>query len=296
MSRIEEAILKATQLREVMHAAPAAEAALPAREGEYELPETKLQIDDPLVVTANDVHSPVAEEFRKLKAFLVKTLRAGRPCSSVMVTSSVGGEGKSLTSINLAVTLAEEYDHTVLLVDSDLRKPTLHSYFGLTQGPGLSDYLFGKARLSEVIIKTGVGKLSLLPAGAPVPNPAELFSSERMRDLASELKRRYPDRYVIFDTPPVLPLAETRILGHYVDGVLFVVREGVTTKRQAQDGLETLKGGHLLGVVYNSASLAGLADRYGNCYGYAYGSSGDRANPPRRGSFFGRKRKEVFGR
>lgn len=295
MSRIEEAILKATQLRGVLHTETPPATTQPPRDRGYELPATKLQINNPLVVTANDVHSPVAEEFRKLKAYLVKTLREGRQCSSVMVTSSVGGEGKSLTSINLAVTLAEEYDHTVLLVDSDLRKPTLHSYFGLPQGPGLSDYLFGRVQLADVIVKTGVGKLSLLPAGAPVPNPAELFSSERMRDLAAELKRRYADRYVIFDSPPVLPLAETRILGHYVDGILFVIREGVTSKRQALEGLATLKSGHLLGVVYNSASLASIADRYGSGYGYA--SYGDRDESLHRGlfSFFGRKKAGVSG-
>jgi exopolysaccharide/PEP-CTERM locus tyrosine autokinase len=170
------------------------------------------------------------------------------------VTSAVGEEGKSITSLNLALALAQDYDHTVLLIDADLRRPSLHRYLGLKPEFGLVQVLKEKADLGDALIKTGLGKLVLLPAGGTVDDPVELFASNRMKELISELKQRYPDRYVIFDTPPSLPFADAQVLGAALDGVIFVVREGQARVKQVKEAIEGLKGANLLGVVFNDAS------------------------------------------
>ena len=119
----------------------------------------------------------------------------------LMVTSSVPNEGKSLTALNLSLSLAQELDHTVLLIDADLRRPSVHRYLNVEQGVGLSEILTGEAQIGECIIPTGIGKLSIIRAGRAIDNPAELFTSQRSRAILSELKSRYPDRYIILDTP-----------------------------------------------------------------------------------------------
>ena len=185
----------------------------------------------------------------------------------IMVTSSTVGEGKSLTAVNLAVSLAQEFDHTVLLIDADLRRPTCHTYFGQQSGPGLSDCVMEKLPLKDALIATGIGRLSFLPAGRGVPNPGELFNSAVMRDFLLEVKNRYPDRYIIIDTAPVLPFAETRVLSRIVDGTILVVREGAVAIRDVKDSFQALEGTNMLGLVYNGSSKATAPNGY---YAYAY--------------------------
>ncbi len=189
--------------------------------------------------------------------------------NTLMVTSSIPGEGKSITALNLAISLAQEYDHTVLLIDADLRRPTIHTYLNMQKKKGLADCLTGEADLSEVIIATGIGKLSVVTAGHEVSNPAELFSSSRMKDLLEEIKHRYHDRFIIFDTPPLLPFAETLSLAHLVDGVVFVVKEQLATQTNVKDALEALKGCKVLGIVYNDTSIAQNLERYYSYRSYA---------------------------
>lgn len=210
----------------------------------------------------------VAEQYRKLKTWLLK-LTKNDFRNLIMITSAVSGEGKSVTAANLAITMAEELNQTVLLVDADLRRPSLQDYLKIGESIGITDCLADGADAGKAIIKTAIPKLSFLGAGRKVKNPAELLSSSRMRELLGELKQRYHDRYVIIDTPPVLPFAETQVLGQLVDGVLFVVREGMTTLVGVSDALESLHGAELLGIVYNDASVGSLMDRYGySGYGY----------------------------
>jgi len=222
----------------------------------------KISSDNPLLVTLNDPASPVAEEYRKLKSILVKMTSGEIHKNVLMVTSAVPSEGKSLTALNLAVTLAQEYDNTVLLLDADLRRPALHKYLNIERKVGLADCLLNNVDLSEVIVPTGIGKLSIVTAGCTVNNPAELFSSNRMKSLLDEMKHRYHDRYIIFDTPPILPFAETRSLAHLVDGVVFVVKEQLASQSNVKDAIEALKGCELLGIVYNDANIAQNVDRY----------------------------------
>ena len=284
MSRIENAMEKAIQRRgdeaflEPQKQLAPLKDAQPAPPGPPAPPEPqvsaqygKLKPDGPFLVNLHDQHSGTAEEYRKLKSVLVKMTKENELFrNAIMITSAIASEGKSLTAVNLSLSLAQELDHTVLLIDADLRRPSLHRYLNIEQGPGLSDILSGKAEIGETIIPTGIGKLSIIRAGGMVDNPAELFSSLKMEGVVKELKHRYPDRYLIFDAPPVLPFAETRSLAHLVDGVLFVVRERLASQVQVSDALDALKGCERLGLVYNAAALSGDDGRYS----YYRGSEG----------------------
>ena len=143
------------------------------------------------------------------------------------------------------------------------------SYLNIDHKPGFSDCLLGEADISEAIIGTGIGRLSVITAGREVANPVELFTSQRMQALIEEMKHRYDDRYLIFDTPPVLPFAETRTLAHMVDGVLLVVKERLASQGNIKDAIDALKGCELLGMVYNDAILDNHDERYSYYRGYA---------------------------
>lgn len=266
MSRIERALERAANIRTTPSKEKAGEKITPyvpeEREGIVFNP------SNPCIVTAKDIHSPAAEEYRKLKTAVLR-LTKGEFRNLIMVTSSLSGEGKSITSINLAITMAQELNQTVLLVDADLRRPTLHHYLNLTPKTGIADCLTDLIDAGDAIVKTGVPKLSFLGAGKQVDNPAELLSSYRMKELLDELKNRYRDRYVIIDTPPVLPFAETHALCSMVDGVLLVAREGSASPQDIREALDSLQGAYLLGTVYNGSTTASPLTRYGY-YGYGY--------------------------
>jgi protein-tyrosine kinase len=218
---------------------------------------------NPCVVTFSSPDSPVTEQYRKLKTLILKMTR-NEFRNTLLVTSTVGGEGKSITCANLAIMLAREYGHTVLLVDADLRKPSLQGYLGLKSVFGLADCLNDRVDLGRAIVKTGLPKLSFLSAGKKVADPAELLSSYRMKELMMELKNRYQDRYIIIDAPPTLLFAETLALSALVDGIVIVVKEGVASLQGVRDTLDVLKGASLLGIVYNDVSNASLDGSYRN--------------------------------
>ncbi|MRR55612.1 MAG: tyrosine-protein kinase family protein [Deltaproteobacteria bacterium] len=274
MSRIEEALEKAVRFRnnrelEIKEKPLAVQAQRNASPIiSYPQTGTPANLESPFLVTASDPHSATAEEYRKLKSVLVSLTRQQDEFrNTIMVTSSVSGEGKSVTALNLAISLAQEFDHTVLLIDADLRKPSLHEYFGLEPKLGLADCLQDGIDPGEVLIKTGIGKLTLFPAGKAVQNPVELISSQKLTELIQEMKHRYPDRYIIIDTPPVLLFAETFFLSTLVDGVVFIVREGLTSMQNITDALTALKGTPVLGMVYNDVNQSGSDNRYGYYYG-----------------------------
>jgi exopolysaccharide/PEP-CTERM locus tyrosine autokinase len=296
MSRIEEALEKAARLRNCRGVANLAEKAPPVPAPFkashticYPVTDRPLPLDSPMLVTATDPHSSTAEEYRKLKSVLVSLTRQDDFRNTLMVTSSVSGEGKSITALNLAISLAQEYDNTVLLVDADLRKPSLHEYFGLEPKLGLADCLQDGIDPGEALIRTGIGKLTLFPAGKTVRNPVELFSSQRTTELFQEMKHRYPDRYIIIDTPPALLFAETLSLSSLVDGVVFLVREGLTSVQNITDALTALKGAPILGMVYNDVCQDGINNRYGYYYGKRSGEEPcESAVPPAKKGLLGR--------
>ena len=265
MSRIEEALEKAAKLRVEITADFSGEKAAP----KVHLPPTvtrpAFKVANRLLVTVNDPHTQAAEEYSKLKSVIVKLTKTGPFLNLLMVTSSIGGEGKSLTSLNLAISLAQEFDHTVLLVDADIRKPKIHTYMGIENTVGLTDCLLDDVEVKDALIRTGIGKLSFLSAGRSVPNPAEVFTSQRMRDFFLEMKNRYHDRYIIIDTPPVLPFAETRSLSAIVDGIVLVAKEGLVTLHNIEETIDCVKGPPMLGIVYNEAATEFQSDRYQYC-------------------------------
>ncbi len=220
-----------------------------------------------MLPTVTDPHSVVSEQYRKLKSTLVRLTSDDAFHNLIMVTSSVAGEGKSLTAANLAISIAQEFDLTVLLIDADLRRPTIHRLFGFEPRLGLSDCLLAGVDQAEAIVRTSMDKLSIMPAGHEVENPLELFTSKTMLDLFDDLKHRYSDRYVIVDTPPLLPFAESRALAHLVDGVVLVIREGVTLQDSIIEAKDLLKGCPVLGVVLNdSTSIDEEAAHYSTYY------------------------------
>ncbi|BCA79480.1 polysaccharide biosynthesis tyrosine autokinase [Desulfuromonas sp. AOP6] len=278
MSRIEKAIEKATRLRQGADSKSpsSAESPLPAaafmndrqgRPSSVALQDVEpLQVNCPFLPMAQRNNDPVSEEYKKLRSLVRKLTKKGSFLNTLLITSTVGSEGKSITTLNLALALAQEYDHTVLLVDADLRRPSIHRYLGLQPEVGLVNCLQDGLPVEQALIKTGLGKLVVLPAGSPVENHLELLSSERMKNLIRELKSRYPERYVIFDTPPALPFADAQILGSEIDGVIYVIREGFAKTEQIREAMESLKGSNLLGAVYNDSSIMPSSGRYSYYY------------------------------
>ncbi len=220
------------------------------------------RIEHPHLVSSRSAFSPVAEEYKKLKARVMRMTRQEAFRNVLLVTSAVGGEGKSVTAANLALSLSRDYDHSVLLIDADTRKPSLHSFLNVKPEIGLSDCVLDDIDVGKAMIKAGNGNLRFIGAGRKSDNPVELFASLRMRQMLDEMKKRYPDRYIIIDTPPVLLFAETKILSGIVDGVLFVVREGLAPLQHILEALDLLKDARLLGIVYNDAGPEGLNGSY----------------------------------
>ncbi|MDW7646096.1 MAG: polysaccharide biosynthesis tyrosine autokinase [Desulfuromonadales bacterium] len=277
MSRIEKAIEKATRLRQgvddsnEISKAVSPTAVYPndpdSRSSMQALQNVKpLQIKSPFLPMAARNNDIVSEEYKKLRSLVRRLTKKESFLNTLLVTSTVGSEGKSITTLNLALALAQEYDHTVLLVDTDLRRPSIHRYLGLQPEVGLVNCLQEGLPVEKALIKTGLGKLVVLPAGSPVENHLELLASERMKKLIRELKSRYPERYVIFDTPPALPFADAQILGSEVDGVIYVIREGFAKTDQIREAMDSLKGTNLLGAVYNDSSVMPSAGRYSYYY------------------------------
>lgn len=262
MSRIEKAIQQALEKRNGVQ-----EGAVPERQSpEVASPSPTQQVSvesaSPYLVAARDSDSPVSEDYRKLKSMIIKITKMGKSQNALMVTSAVGGEGKTVTALNLAISLAQEYDHTVLLVDADLRRPSVHDYLGISPGPGLTECLTNGADIGGALIRTDLGNLTVLPAGKRVSNPSELVSSARMREVAMELKHRYANRYIIFDTPPVLLYSEALTIGSMVDGVLMVIGEGKVSQDSLREAFNMLSETKMLGAVYNNASMEALHGYY----------------------------------
>ncbi len=267
MSRIEEALKKVSRHRHASGQASTASQVRSSKQlpGEHLKPDNgnmtqllevaePILIDNLLLVTAGDEKSAVVEEYNKLRSSVIALTRGENFLNTLMVTSTVSDEGKSMTALNLAISLAREYDHTVLLVDADLRRPSIHKYLKIEPEYGLTHCLRDDLPIEKALVKTGVGKLVILPAGEVVEDPVDLLSSNRMKKIIKELKHRYSERYVIFDTPPALPFADAGIIAAGVDGTLFVVREGKAAREDLDKTIEDLKEHNLLGVIYNDAN------------------------------------------
>jgi capsular exopolysaccharide synthesis family protein len=213
-----------------------------------------------------DARSSIAESYRSLRT-AIQFASLDREIRSIAITSSVPQEGKSTTSANLAIVMAQMGKRT-LLVDTDLRRPTVHSVFGVRREPGLTNVLFDRASLFESIHKTDVPNLSILPCGIIPPNPAELLGSEKMRKLITELTEMYD--MVIFDTPPVVAVTDALLLGMNADAMIVIARADSTKADALVRSLDTVErsGARLLGVVLNNFNVANAYGAYYRYYQY----------------------------
>ena len=176
-----------------------------------------------------------------------------RGWNALAVTSPAPGDGKSLTAINLAISLAREMHQTVLLVDMDLRNPSLQKYFGLHVEKGIGDYLLHGVAMGEILINPAIERLVILPGREPLFNSSEILASPAVGIMVQELKQRYPSRIVLFDLPPVLSADDALSFAPYVDAFLLVLREGKTTREEIQQSCEMLKDATILGTVLNAS-------------------------------------------
>jgi len=204
---------------------------------------------------------PFVDAFKILRTQVMHRLRENG-WNVLGITSPGDGEGKTLTAVNLAISLGMETAQTVLLVDANLRNPGVHEVFGLEDCPGLADYLLDDTPVENLLVHPGIGRLVLLPGGRTVRNSAELLTSPKMLALIEEFKHRYPSRIVIFDLPPLLQTADVLAFSPYMDALLLVVGEGKTSAGDVQRALSLVKDSRpILGTVLNKAghSAATLA-------------------------------------
>jgi protein-tyrosine kinase len=226
---------------------------------------------DNKLVSFFEPSSMAAEQFRRLRTYIIKPGMENSP-KTILVTSAMAGEGKTLIAINLAITIAIELHSHALLVDGDLRNPTLSRWFGFQEAKGLSNYLVGEAELPDLMVKTLVDKLSVLPGGALQVNPAELIGSNKMKSLIAELKKRYADRYIILDSSPLLATTEPSVLNEMADGILLVIKSGDTPRESIEQALKLLDKKKIIGVVLNNLEFKteALIRRYFGTNRYYY--------------------------
>ena len=229
------------------------------------------------MVTPDQPRAAIAEEFRVVKRPLLKnasSLSSSRLENGnlIMVTSALPGEGKSFTALNLAMSMAMELDHTVLLVDADVSKPSVLKYLGLPPERGLMDVLTDPdLDLADVLLRTSVEKLSILPAGKISHRATEVLASEGMNQLLDQMATRYADRIVVFDSPPLLVTTEARALATHMGQIIIVVESEKTTHAAVRQALSTIESCPVKMMMLNKSTSQGPAGYYGYGYGYGYG-------------------------
>jgi protein-tyrosine kinase len=229
------------------------------------------------IVTPDAPRSQMADEFRVIKRTLIANAAredaiGQRNRNLIMVTSALPGEGKTFSAANLAMSIAMEMDHTVLLVDADVARPSLPRVLGIPLAKGLLDLLTDNSvALSDVLLRSNIEKLSILPSGTPHPRATELLASDAMKRLLQDMAERYSDRLIIFDSPPLLVTTEARVLATYMGQVVVVVQAGRTAQSDVKHALATIEKCPMKLLVLNQARTAAQGS-YGYGYGYGYGS------------------------
>lgn len=226
-------------------------------------------------VTPHAPRSATTDQFRVIKRPLLDNA-TGKGASLavngnlIMVTSALPEEGKSFTAINLAMSMAMELNHTVMLVDADVARPSIMKKLGLQPAPGLLDLLLDETvGLSDVLLRTNIENLTLLPTGLPHPRATELLASDAMATLLEDMAKRYSDRIIIFDSPPLLITTEARVLASHMGQVVIVVQAEKTLQSEVQQALATIENCPIRLMVLNQARSRGLgAYGYGHGYGY----------------------------
>ncbi|VAX13341.1 Tyrosine-protein kinase EpsD [hydrothermal vent metagenome] len=201
-------------------------------------------------VIADSSNSVDRDAFRLLRTQVLQRMRSNN-WNALAVTSAQPGEGKSLVAVNLAIALAMEVNQTVLLVDLDMRRPSIHKYFGYRPDKGLSDFLLHDTPLQDVLINPGIERLVVLPGREAIFNSSEMLSSPKMVALVEELKTRYPSRIILFDLPPLLATDDALAFSPYVDSILLVAEDGRTSKEDLMQVKTILKDCNIIGTVLN---------------------------------------------
>lgn len=228
------------------------------------------------IVSPNAPRSEIADQFRVIKRPLIRNAM-GKGAAQVeqgnliMVTSALAGEGKTFTAINLAMSLATELDCTVMLVDADVAHPRVMSVLGLSEGPGLLDLVRDPSQdMSHRLLRTNIDKLTLLPSGTPHARATELLASDAMADLLKDMARRYADRIIVFDSPPLLLTTEARVLATHMGQIVMVVQAEQTLRSAVAQALATIESCPVKLMLLNQVRTASRAG-YGLGYGYDYG-------------------------
>jgi protein-tyrosine kinase len=263
MERIKQALEKARQERQIRQGTsdtpvttPTGKSSPDSRGIDFGKNQT-ITVDD-AALRANRIVTglepgPFTESYNLLRTQILQRFRENN-WKVLAVTSPGSGEGKTLTAINLAISIAREVDYTVLLVDANLRHPWMLDHFGIPQRKGLSDYLTSDIPIDELLVRPSrVEHLVLLPGGQRLEHSAEMLSSPKMQELVKEMKSRYHSRIIIFDLPPVLSSADSLAFSPYVDAALLVVEEGVTQKEDLERAVELLSTTNIVGTVLNKA-------------------------------------------
>jgi len=229
------------------------------------------------MVTPDAERTSIAEEFRLIKRPLIEKAFSKKGGgvhhgNLIMVTSSLPGEGKTFCAVNLAISIAMELDHTVLLIDADVARPSIPRYLNLQASEssskiGLLDILIDeKLDLADAMLKTNIDTLSILRAGTSHRRATELLASQSMSNLLNEIATRYPDRIVIFDSPPVLLTTESRVLANQMGQIVVVVEAESTTQKAVKEVLRQFKNHPNVNLIYNKAKTFSNGDYYGDYY------------------------------
>lgn len=229
---------------------------------------TKVLHPDPKIMRANRIVAPAldtseADIFRMLRTQVLKRMKQ-RNARTLGICSALEGEGKSLVALNLAISLSQVDNRTVLLVELDLHRPSLLKSLGLSTEKGIDDVLAGEAEISDCLINPGYARLVLLPACNAQDSSSSMVLSTKMALLANELRERYSDRLIIYDLPPLLPSDVSIAFMHHLDAILLVVEEGRTQKSEIEHALSMIDDDLLIGTVLNKASK--ISSRH---YGYS---------------------------
>ncbi len=299
MSIIEKALDKQNQSNEARSPEPAAtgipeafEAPLspevkekkqesrPPRKSHIKLPIERLKENGMLV--PNSANGQLAEEYRVIKRpLLMNAFGEGNEviqnANLILVTSSLPGEGKTFNAVNLALSIAAERDRTVLLVDADVIKPAASRLFGVEDRPGLIDLLEREKTFPEVLLRTDEPKLAIIPAGRRHLHATELLASEGMKQLARGMSRKYPDRIIIFDSPPLLATTQAGVLANHVGQVVLVVESESTPQYIVGEAVRILSDCDVVGCVLNKTKQ-GFGLGYYAYYGYKYYYQNDNDN------------------
>lgn len=234
------------------------------------------------LVTKISPKSPISEAYRALRTN-IQFANIDKPPKVILISSSATKEGKSTTTANLAITMAQA-GYRTLIVDCDLRRPTMHTYFGMDRRFGLSNVLAGELSFENAARPTSTPNLFLIPSGDIPPNPAELVSSQHMKDLLSKARENFD--YILIDSPPIIAVTDAVILSTEVDGLILVVSSGYVNKREVSRAVSLLKAvnGNILGVMINGLNIKRIYGAYYYYYHYYqyyyyYGST----SPRRRG-------------